>query len=92
VRMCAHCAVPLDGRRRQARYCGGPCRAAASRARAAESTEPVAAAVEPNSDRESAQKRTQRAAARSEWQVATRAEEILAEHLRQQYPELWEVA
>jgi hypothetical protein len=33
MRRCAHCGRSLDGGRRQARYCSGACRAAASRAR-----------------------------------------------------------
>jgi hypothetical protein len=33
---CAFCGGTLAHRRRDARYCGAPCRAAASRARAAE--------------------------------------------------------
>ena len=41
MRVCAHCGTSLDGHRRQARYCGGPCRAAASRTRAAERSKTV---------------------------------------------------
>lgn len=33
VRVCPVCGAGLDGRRRQARYCGGACRAEASRLR-----------------------------------------------------------
>ena len=37
ARRCTHCGEPLPSRRRSdARYCGGTCRAAASRARASE--------------------------------------------------------
>jgi hypothetical protein len=36
MRLCAHCGGSLSHRRKDAVYCGGPCRAAASRARAAE--------------------------------------------------------
>ena len=36
MRVCAHCGGPLAHRREDARYCGAPCRAAASRARATE--------------------------------------------------------
>lgn len=32
-RTCGTCGRPLDGYRQHARYCGGPCRAAASRER-----------------------------------------------------------
>lgn len=32
---CSQCGAPLTSKRRDARYCGGPCRAAASRGRAA---------------------------------------------------------
>jgi len=37
---CAWCGGSLDGRRRDARYCSAPCRAAASRARSNDATEP----------------------------------------------------
>lgn len=36
MRVCAFCGRPLAHQRKDARYCGPPCRAAASRARAAE--------------------------------------------------------
>lgn len=88
MRTCAHCATSLDGYRRQARYCGGPCRAAASRARAAERSSSVVSAPEPSVLDEGAQKRTQEAT----WRLATPAEEALAERLHQDYPELWEAA
>jgi hypothetical protein len=92
VRTCQHCGASLEGRRRQAIYCGGPCRAAASRARAAERRQLAAEVAEPSSARESAQKRTRPAPAASEWLVAKPDEEALAERLRLTYPELWEAA
>jgi hypothetical protein len=52
MRICGHCGTSLDGYRRQAIYCGGPCRAAASRSRKA------AQVVEHPTLTESAPKRT----------------------------------
>jgi hypothetical protein len=88
VRTCERCGASLDGYRRQARYCGGPCRAAASRARAAKRSNSVAPAPEPSVLDQSAQKRTEEAT----WTLATAAEEALAERLRQKFPEMWEAA
>ena len=34
-RVCANCGASLDSHRRDARYCGGPCRSAARHARTA---------------------------------------------------------
>jgi ribosome-binding protein aMBF1 (putative translation factor) len=39
LRQCESCGRSIDGYRRQARYCGGPCRAAASCAETARRTE-----------------------------------------------------
>jgi hypothetical protein len=39
MRTCDHCGGSLAHRRKDARFCGAPCRAAASRARAAEPAE-----------------------------------------------------
>jgi hypothetical protein len=88
MRYCVHCGTSIDGYRRQARYCGGPCRAAASRARAAERSNSVVPSPEPSALDEGAQKRTQEAT----WPLATLAEEALAERLCQDYPEMWEAA
>jgi hypothetical protein len=52
----------------------------------------VVPVVEPSSARESAQKRTQDATWHLEAQLATPAEEALAERLHQEYPEMWEAA
>jgi hypothetical protein len=92
MRRCECCGQTLDGYRRQARYCGGPCRAAASRVRAAERREPVVPVVESSAARESAQKRTQDATWHLEAQLATPAEEALAKRMRRDYPEIWEAA
>jgi hypothetical protein len=88
VRTCERCGASLDGYRRQARYCGGPCRAAASRARAAEGSNGIVPSPEPSALDESAQKRTEEAT----WTLATPAEEAIAERLRQKYPDLCEAA
>jgi hypothetical protein len=88
MRACEHCGTSLEGRRRHARHCGGPCRAAAHRGRAAERSKGVVRARERSVLDESAQKRTQDAT----WPLATLAEEALAERLCQDYPEMWEAA
>jgi hypothetical protein len=88
VRICALCGTSLDGYRAHARYCGGPCRAAASRARAAERSNSIVRAPRPSGLDESAQKPTREAT----WPLATPAEEAVAERLRQKYPELAETA
>jgi hypothetical protein len=88
VKVCLACGQSLGGYRRQARYCGGPCRAAASRARADESRERVAAMVEPSSAQKSAQKRTDDAGG----QLATVEQEELIAYLRAKYPDLLESA
>jgi len=58
VRTCVQCGVSIAGYRRQARYCGGPCRAAVSRARAAARSTTLMRRVEVGVDRETAQNRT----------------------------------
>jgi hypothetical protein len=83
IRVCIQCGVALCGYRRQARYCGGPCRAAASRARIVERSNNASQAREPSVLDESAQKRTDGA-----WRLATPAEEALAGRLRHRLPEL----
>jgi hypothetical protein len=88
VRTCANCGTSIDGYHRQARSCGGPCRAAASRARAAERSNGIVPSPEPSALDESAQKRTEEAT----WTLATPAEEALAERLRRKFPEMWEAA
>ena len=65
VRRCGYCERSLGGYRRHARYCGAPCRAAASRERATHralsgALEPFATALA-QSRAETAQKRTRRA-------------------------------
>jgi hypothetical protein len=41
-RLCAACGTSLAGRRRDAKFCGGACRAKASRKRRLEDAEPLA--------------------------------------------------
>jgi hypothetical protein len=88
MRACEHCGVSVEGRRRHARYCGGPCRAAASRRRAAESRPDPAPLVEQDHHSESAQKRTEESTA----QLATAEQEELIAYFRVKYPELWDAA
>jgi hypothetical protein len=92
MRVCADCGTSLDGYRRQAIYCGGPCRATASRARVAERREPTKVGPAAGGDHESAHTRTGLAREAADWPLATPAEEALAERLRRQYPEWWEAA
>jgi hypothetical protein len=60
VRVCARdgCDASLEGRRGHARFCTGACRAAASRARAAERTSSDTPLEPTRGDGETAQKRT----------------------------------
>lgn len=57
-RACVFCGSSLAGRRRQARHCSGACRAAASRARAAEPVKSFWTTVGQLRRPETAQKRT----------------------------------
>jgi hypothetical protein len=58
---CAQCGISLAGRRPQARYCGGPCRAAASRARSLRTLQDLAPNPEAARRQQTAQKRTHEA-------------------------------
>lgn len=83
--VCANCGTSLDGYRPQARHCGGPCRAAASRARAAQTPPVVSPTVTAISGEETAQKRTQQATEPVIWDALPRAEQerigkLLARH------------
>jgi hypothetical protein len=91
MRTCEHCSTSLEGRRRHARYCGGPCRAAASRIRGTETHELVPPVPEPTTTGESARKRTCEATA-PVYEPATPTEEALAERLRLAHPDLWHAA
>lgn len=88
MRSCEVCGASLEDRRSHARHCGGRCRAAASRARAAERSNRVAPAPEPSGLNKSAQKPTQPATNAATWTIATVAEEALADRLRRAYPEI----
>ena len=57
-RVCANCGASLDSHRRHARYCGGPCRAAASRARSLKRPQDLAPNPEAARRQQTAQKRT----------------------------------
>lgn len=61
---CEYCGEQLLDKRADARHCGGPCRAAASRARAAERAGHNEARASDRSDEESAQRRTDEASRR----------------------------
>jgi len=67
VRTCAHCGTSIDGYRSQARYCGGPCRAAASRKRATGRSSAGQLSSEHCAREETAHKRTQTVTEVVEW-------------------------
>jgi hypothetical protein len=92
LRQCECCGQTLDYYRRQARYCGGPCRAAASRARAARRAETPERDPWAVGRQETAPTRTHTTTAGLKWSVATGAEEALAERLKRDYPEMWAAA
>jgi hypothetical protein len=89
VRTCEHCGRSIEHKRRDARHCDGPCRAAASRGRASERSNSVAPAPDPGVLDQSAQKRTGHASDGAEWQLATPAEEALLERITREYADLW---
>ena len=82
VRGCANCGRSIDDRRRHARYCGGPCRAAASRARAAQRVSGTAPAPEPTAPAEAGHDGAKGAT----WALATPAVAGEAEPLASQVP------
>ena len=92
MRACANCGTSIEGYRARAIHCGGPCRAAASRTRAAERSNSPRSVAESPAVGETAHNRTQRARDELAWQPASAAEEAEAERLRRKYPELWGVA
>jgi ribosome-binding protein aMBF1 (putative translation factor) len=85
MRSCAYCGTAIDGRRPQAKYCCGACRAAASRVRAAERSSEAATPVEatkPHRNRTAGHRGPIRE------RRATRAEEALLARLMRKYPDL----
>jgi hypothetical protein len=63
MRTCAHCRRAIDEYRRDAVFCGGPCRAAASRARARQVASTLEVGLRVAYAAESAQSRTHEATA-----------------------------
>jgi hypothetical protein len=61
-RVCANCGTSIVGYRRQATYCGGPCRAEASRRRHAQTIDDLTVGVDAAPPQETARNRTQRVA------------------------------
>jgi hypothetical protein len=84
MRTCAHCGTPIEGYRRQARYCGGPCRAAASRARSVK----VADGASDGRHAESARNRTHGTAEVVEWAALPREEQEWIEGLLARHADL----
>lgn len=85
MRICVHCRRSIAGYRRQARFCSGACRAAASRARAARRAEsrdysPVAEKPHRN--------RTPPNRADSSYHAATPAEEARIARLLRRHADL----
>jgi len=89
MRTCEHCGTSIDGYRRQARSCGGPCRAAASRARKA--AEPPAGVEDPGRE-QTAQNRTQRATELVPWEALLPVEQDRIESLLSRHADLLEAA
>lgn len=92
MRRCGFCCACIDGRRRQAIYCCGSCRAAASRARAAERAVEADFAIGSDERAETAHKRTDRLIQPQEYRLATPAEEARFERLVRDHSDLWDEA
>jgi hypothetical protein len=92
VRICADHHAPLDADRRQITRCGGPCRAARSRARAAAAEETLERRVRDRAPLESAQSRTRDVREAVACAAATVAVDPLAEPLLHEYPDMWDAA
>ncbi len=97
MRRCENCAASLDGRRRQTRFCGGACRAAASRTRAA--LRPSTPEPNPTVAREDKTARNRTPGAReqvvaqdttayADWPLASAAEEARLAAAIQKFPDL----
>lgn len=84
-RSCANCGISIIGYRPQANYCCGPCRAAASRARAAHERPSPTPGAPARAAAETAQNRTHVPPGGRGYQMASPAEEariadLLARH------------
>lgn len=89
MRRCENCGASLDGRRRQARYCGGRCRAEASRLRSAERAAAAHRQAHARDLEETAQKA--HGTAQDRWcglPLATADEESYLTAVQSKYPEL----
>lgn len=89
MRTCAHCGTSIEGYRPQARRCGPPCRAAASRARKA--AEASARVERPRRD-QTPQNRTQRTTETVAWESLPPAEQHRIESLLSRHADLVEAA
>jgi hypothetical protein len=85
MRTCIECGTSIEGYRRQARYCGGPCRAAASRARKAEK---AARAVEHQALDQTAPKRTHATTEVVAWDALARHEQHRIEGILERHADL----
>jgi hypothetical protein len=89
MRTCAFCGKSIEDYRPQAIYCGGPCRAAASRARAARAPAHSEPLVKPCPADDTAQKATRDPMLLNAYRNATRAEEARALRLARDHADLW---
>lgn len=92
MRTCAHCGMSIDGYRPQAIYCGGPCRAAASRKRATERPRDGQSVSEATAPDQTAHNRTQRATEVVEWEHLSADEQHRIERLLLRHADLLEAA
>ena len=92
MRSCAFCSESLDGRRCQAIYCSNSCRAAASRARAAEPAAEPRPAPSASEGIGTAQNRTKGLIRADEYRPATASEETRALRVMRDHADLWDEA
>jgi hypothetical protein len=92
MRTCANCGTSINDRRSQAIYCGGPCRAAASRKRAAERAGGSSEGPEPVERAKCARKRTQSPTEIVEWASLPSAEQDRIERLLSRHSDPQEAA
>jgi hypothetical protein len=92
MRVCEFCGESIEGRRPQARFCSGSCRAAASRQRAAERAADGHPTRRPSGTEETAQKAHTRTETTDEFRPATPSEEARALRLIRDHADLFSEA
>ena len=88
MRVCGFCPKSIEGRRPQTVYCGGPCRAAASRARAILSVARASPSVIPAALDETAQTGGNAPTVVDEYRLATIAEEAVVQRVMRRHADL----